>query len=128
MSYHANTPREGSATDGSGRSQPTPDTVLELLANSRRRYVLSTLAGTGMPVTVDDLALGLAAWESGTSPAEVDEARRNRLAASLHHVHLPKLSEAGLVAYDPVGKRVQGAAGLAAATPYLEVAHRQAPR
>ena len=81
---------------GTNRAVVTPpiDEVFELLSNDCRRRVCLFLRRTGIEVaTLDDLVEALASAES-------DE-ERERLAINLHHRHLPKLDEAGIVDYDP---------------------------
>jgi len=80
------------------------EAVAVLLADDRRELVVSMLETVAKPVSLADLAVGLASREyrRQSAPAEaVDAARR-----SLHHVHLPLLDEVGVVAYDARRKRV----------------------
>lgn len=73
--------------------------AFDLLADERRRAALSVLADRGEPVDLSELARevvdltedGLA----GPSPDAVD-----RMRVALHHQHLPKIADAGLIAYD----------------------------
>ena len=71
--------------------------AFDLLSNARRRGVLYAVGRDGR-ATVDDLAERIAEWqcddESADSPT-ADEVR-----TSLIHSHLPKLVDAGVVAYD----------------------------
>lgn len=71
-----------------------------LLAAERRRLVLDVLEQGSTPVELQELAVEVAAREaaSGQPDAETVE----RVSVSLHHVHLPKLAEHGVVDYDPV--------------------------
>ena len=73
-----------------------PDEQYRLLASGRRRLTLGTLAGTTAPVGLEELAARVAKRE-GESPT--DDAVE-RVAIALHHVHLPHLSEAGVLSYD----------------------------
>jgi len=80
-------------------ADPDHDWAYELLSKARRRFVLAYLDATEPPVTVETLATAIADWEAegdGPPSTEVYEA----VECSLHHVHLPKLSDAGVVAYD----------------------------
>jgi hypothetical protein len=73
---------------------PSIDDVFELLSNDRRRRVCLYLQRTGVEVaTLQNLVDALA---TGAGDEE-----RERLAISLHHRHLPKLDQAGIVDYDP---------------------------
>jgi DNA-binding transcriptional ArsR family regulator len=76
--------------------------AFELMANSRRRHVLSYLRERTGSVSVDDLASQVIAREllegGPVDPESVE--------ATLRHVHLPKLDAAGLLEYDEEGERV----------------------
>lgn len=64
----------------------------ELLASNRRRAILRYLsARPGEPVDIDELADFLL--------AHGEEADRQNILLSLHHVHLPKLADAGVITY-----------------------------
>jgi hypothetical protein len=81
---------------GTNRAVVTPsiDDVFELLSNDCRRRICLFLCRAGIGVaTLEDLVEALA--------PEATEAERDRLAINLHHRHLPKLDEAGIVDYDP---------------------------
>ena len=81
---------------GTNRAAVTPpiDDVFELLSNHCRRRVCLFLRRAGVEVaTLQDLVDALA-------PNAGDE-ERERLAINLHHRHLPKLDDAGIVDYDP---------------------------
>ncbi|ELZ27482.1 hypothetical protein C475_06170 [Halosimplex carlsbadense 2-9-1] len=83
----------------------------ELLAAQRRRVALAVLAERAAPTELDDLARAVAAREGEDPPAEAVE----RLAVSLHHVHLPRMDELGVVDYDPSANRVDTVRALATA-------------
>lgn len=81
---------------GTNRAAVTPpiDDVFELLSNDCRRRACLFLRRAGVEVaTLQDLVDALA-------PNAGDE-ERERLAINLHHRHLPKLDDAGIVDYDP---------------------------
>lgn len=76
------------------------DAVLAQLADGRRRVVLSVVADQEGPVTREAIARAvltrapdLFAGSRSSDPVEA-------LETSLHHIHLPKLQDAGLVSYD----------------------------
>lgn len=77
------------------------DAVLECLASRRRRIVLSVLVAREPPVGRTTLMSAVAAREQDgpVDPGEVEPTRNLRV--DLHHVHLPKLADAGLIDYDP---------------------------
>ena len=80
--------------------------AFDLLGNPRRRLVLRRLAASDAPVSVAALTDHVVLAESGSeggSIASVGDAvvgRRRRVRLSLHHVHLPKLTEADAVDVD----------------------------
>ncbi|WP_137285986.1 DUF7344 domain-containing protein [Halorussus salinisoli] len=78
------------------------DTVLALLRNERRRHVLAALSERSGSVPVRELAEAVAAREIGTDidADEISSETAERVVASLHHLHLPKLADADAVAYD----------------------------
>jgi len=69
------------------------DDVVECLACERRRTVLAALSTHEEPVERAALARQVAAYEPGPDTTE-------DVLVSLHHVHLPKLDDAGLVERD----------------------------
>lgn len=76
------------------------DEAYDLLSNSRRRYVISHLREQGEPVELNDLSRRLAAWENETDIEDLTDQQIKRVYVSLYQTHIPKLSEAGIVAYD----------------------------
>ena len=76
-------------------SELSTSTAFELASSARRRVVAAVLSDRAEPLPFDELVAEIARSE-GVSPA--DEADAIRL--ELHHCHLPKLADAGLVRYD----------------------------
>jgi len=71
---------------------------LELLASKRRRTLLEVLANsTATRHSLESLATAITQTEQ---PSALGARPARRVCLSLHHVHLPKLDDAGLVAYD----------------------------
>lgn len=78
------------------------DALYGLLSDRRRRTVLHQLDECENPVSIAELARGIALEETD-SDADVPSDALRRVRISLHHVHLPKLSDAGAVALDREG-------------------------
>jgi DNA-binding transcriptional ArsR family regulator len=106
------------------RSQPeglSKDTIFSMLSNQRRRYVLYHLHRTSGTVPLRDLAEQIAAWENDVPIPELNYKQRKRVYTSLHQTHLPKLDEAGIVAYDRDRGTIRLADRAAELDGYLEV-------
>lgn len=76
------------------------DTVFELLAEQRRRYLLESLAEHGYSLTLADLADEVASRERDAHIAEIPEDDVLEVYLALYHQHVPKLAAADVVAYD----------------------------
>ncbi|WP_436928130.1 DUF7344 domain-containing protein [Halosimplex amylolyticum] len=70
------------------------------LADPIRRYVLGYLAEQETQVRFDPLTARVAAWHTDSDPNAVDDATFTEMRTTLYHVHLPKLAEAGYIAWD----------------------------
>lgn len=86
--------------DSPSSDEQSIDASWELLADSRRRIAVSVLAERESPVALVDLARDVAARENETDPRDVPADRVESVAVSLHHRHLPKLADHGVVTYD----------------------------
>lgn len=85
--------------------QLSPDTIHRLLANARRRALLSYLTSRpGEEVPVEDVVAVVAEAEH---PDRGPCSHRERIATDIHHVHLPKLASAEVVSFDPVAWTVR---------------------
>lgn len=78
------------------------DTIFELLANQRRRNILSHLTEHRTPIAMADLAVEVTASETGISPrvSQIEKGEEISVHRSLVHVHVPKLADANVVEYD----------------------------
>ncbi len=83
----------------------TASECYRLLADERRRMTLDVLAGRNDPIDLAELAVGIAAREDGVN--DVDESAVTSVAHSLHHVHLPKLSDHGMIEYNSDANRIE---------------------
>lgn len=75
------------------------DVIFGILQNERRRRVLRYLREQEA-TTQGELAEHLAAIENDVSLESVTSTQRKRVYVSLYQSHLPKLDEAGAIAYD----------------------------
>jgi hypothetical protein len=86
-----------------------PDDVTEsdwfrLLSAERRRELLDVFDDRRGPFELDTLAAEIATRDAELDAA--DDAVLTRVASSLHHVHLPKFHDAGVVEYDACARRI----------------------
>ena len=84
------------ATSSIDASELSPTTIFDLLADDRRRYALHYLSRKVGAVPLAELAEALALHEGDPSRDSYD-----RILTGLYHSHVPKLSDAGAVRYDP---------------------------
>jgi len=75
------------------------DLLFEALTSPRRRFVLARLQQAGSPLGLSDLADDVACWELDCETPVPNDTKQG-IYVSLHHIHLPKLSDAGLIRYD----------------------------
>lgn len=79
------------------------DAVFEALRDRRQRYALYHLQEAEI-CGIDELTDRIAAWEQAEGSGEQEKAEnetlRTEINAALHHHHLPRLDESGLVEYD----------------------------
>ncbi|GAA0672431.1 hypothetical protein ACFQDG_05795 [Natronoarchaeum mannanilyticum] len=86
------------------------DETLEALANVRRRLALDCLPSRGESAALAELARRVAVSEAEGTTDAVSEERIERVKRTLYHVHLPKLDDVGLVAFDADERTVERAA------------------
>lgn len=89
------------------------DSLFDVMADARRRYVLTYLRDSENATPRDELADAVLAWERGPEAEPTGSAREN-VALSLHHRHLPKLEQTGLAerTADGVSLTERGASAL----------------
>lgn len=84
------------------------DAVVDALGHRHRRAVLRTVAqneqGATSVATLTDAVADVA-----SSDQLSDSEHRQRILIALHHRHLPKMDDAGLIRYDIEAERVRGA-------------------
>ena len=72
---------------------------LSILADERRRTVLRCLRSAAEPIAVADLARDVTGRERDVDVGEFPADAIESVYVDLHHVHLPKLADAGYVRY-----------------------------
>lgn len=77
------------------------DAVLDALSHRYRRILLTHLADEGPTVELGDLVATVAEREHDAPVHELAESEVGQIHLELHHLHLPKLSDHGLVTYEP---------------------------
>lgn len=89
----------GAANDRS----PPLDEIFGVLADPMRREVIRYCADhANEPTDLDTIVDYLAEQRRDEDPVD-----RDRIAIRLHHLHLPKLAETGLVEFDPESGRLE---------------------
>jgi hypothetical protein len=83
------------------------DERYRLLSVARRRVTLDVLTDQSESIELTALARLVTAIEHDGNADEVDPATRERVAVSLHHVHLPKMDDFGVVEYDTDTREVE---------------------
>lgn len=81
-------------------STETVTNTFSILADPVRRYILHYLAEQETPATFDRLTSQVAAWRTDSDPDTVDDATLTEIRTALHHVHLPKLADFGIITYE----------------------------
>lgn len=84
-----------------GRDGGRPSDGHDPLAHPRRRRVLDRLLAHGGRTELSELADKIAAIEHGTAATEVPNGRAKLVRLDLHHSHVPKLADAGVLEYTP---------------------------
>lgn len=77
------------------------DTLLDLCRSEPRRIVLAVLADEQRSLTLGDLTKSIVKHDHHEPLSEVSGEEVKRIRTELHHVHVPKLADAGLVEYEP---------------------------
>lgn len=96
---HATATEPGLELPAVGGDRSSIDEYLSLLSDRRRRDVLYCLSEAEV-TSVESLATTIAAREASVPPERLSSDDRERVRVDLYHVHLPKLSDRGLIEYD----------------------------
>jgi len=84
------------------------DHIYEALGHSRRRYLCCTLLESP-EWTLGDLARKIAAWEHDVAEADVTDQQQEAVYIALYHMHVPKLVDEGVIAFDSVTETIRPA-------------------
>ena len=76
------------------------DTVLDICEHKYRRVVLAVLEDQHQSVPINDLTNAIVEHNHHMPLAEASSETVTEIQTALHHIHLPKLAEAGLIEYD----------------------------
>lgn len=74
--------------------------VSDILLTSHRNHVLRILQHQGTPMTLDSLANTSGCPIPNLLESDLTVSATTEAKTQLHHVHLPKLDDAGLITYD----------------------------
>ena len=99
----------------------TADTILDLLANQRRRYLLYALRGHEHPIELSKLAEQVAGWEHDVPPDDVAKNEYKSVYVSSVQCHVPKLDDAGVVDHDQDNHTVILSENFEQLEPYLRL-------
>jgi DNA-binding transcriptional ArsR family regulator len=95
--------------------------TFRILADPIRRYVLCYLDEQETPVPFDRFATRVTAWHIDSDLDAVDDAALTEMRMALHHVHLPKLAEAGYLEYDRDTHTIRRGPNFGEITPLLRL-------
>lgn len=97
------------STFESGTSVP-PDVVLSAVANDHRRAILRSL-NHSEGETMEISALVDQVTEHVRDGEPPDDEHRQRVRTALHHIHLPKLEDCGMIVHDTETNQVRNVTG-----------------
>jgi DNA-binding transcriptional ArsR family regulator len=110
------------AESAEGSPELSLDTVFEILKNRRRRDILQYLWEHEGTANIGELAEHIAALENDIDVAALSSSQRKRVYIGLYQCHLPKMDDAGIVAFDKHRGTVELNDAAEELTPYLSVA------
>ena len=116
-------PEDGEGPSRSTAAVPPLTRVFDALSTARSRHVLYVLSeASANAVPLDELVAAVGARESGAdAPAEAALAE---IRSTLHHAHLPKLADLGLLGYKPSARTVTPTEEMDRLEPYLSFSRR----
>jgi predicted transcriptional regulator len=118
---------DGGKTEEESHASPLrKETVFEMLGNERRRHVIDLLREEKAARSLDSLAKRVAARENDTTVDALAARERKRVYTSLQQTHLPKMDDAGILAFDKNSGTVTPSERLTEYTLHLDVASTSA--
>ncbi|WP_121743734.1 DUF7344 domain-containing protein [Natronorubrum halophilum] len=114
-------------TSSQGAQELSADTILELLANRRRRYLLYALRGQDGPIELSTLSEQVAGWEHDVPPDEVAKNEYKSVYVSSVQCHVPKLADAGVVDHNEDNHTVILSSNFTQLEPYLRIVVKDEP-
>lgn len=78
--------------------------VHRALANPRRQHALYLLSKSDSSMELAEIAIGVASRELDESDEDADGEYTEQVLISLHHNHIPKLEDMGIVEYNETEK------------------------
>lgn len=99
-----NSPTDASRTE-KRTAGVSPDTIHDLLSSGRRRHLISYLLERQDETVGVDEVIDWITREERPDPGSIGH--RERVAIDLHHVHIPKLADAGVIEHDPVAETIR---------------------
>lgn len=93
-------PSEQASTNGLTESE-----IHRVLADERRQVALDVLSNRATPIGLEELAEAIVARDDDVEGSLNEHA--TRVAVTLHHQHLPIMTDVGAIRYDPSSRRVE---------------------
>lgn len=100
----------GTADEGAVTTDLDLGVVLRVLDHPRRRYLVTTLVNGRSQAPLSELATEIAAREHDKPVTAVTTQEASSVHTSLHHSHVPRLVDCGIVTYDTDDESVVRAA------------------
>ncbi|WP_336035105.1 DUF7344 domain-containing protein [Halobacterium yunchengense] len=112
---------EGGSASRDDADELPLDVTFEILKNRRRRLVLQYVRDTDEPTTIGELAEHIAAIENDTTVQQLNAQQRKRVYIGLYQCHLPKMDDAGVVAFNQDRGRIEPGPNVEPLYDYLDV-------
>ena len=94
-------------SDSSSSENEGSDDLPALLSDPYTRHLIECLAEEGGELSLSDLSLCVATRVAGDTKADIDDSTVQQVEIFMHHGHLPRLTDHGIVEYDPDECRIE---------------------